>query len=85
MMRHILVIPVPNYDVLLAGADLMALLADSDLFSRGPSSCFPESDSSVSYYDIFFFPFSLCVKRLLGSVRGVSTAEASLLADSSFG
>ena len=67
--------------------DFRALLADSDSVSKGPSSFFLETDSlrsdsslSVSYSGMFFFPFSLRVNRLHGSLRRESMAESPLLA-----
>ena len=60
MMRHIVVVPVPNYKIFLMAwsaqfyfADFMALLADSDLFSRGPSSLMAILDSLRSNAPVF--------------------------------
>ena len=65
-------------------------MAGADFVSEGSSSFLSESDScrsdsslSVSYSDIFFFPFSLRVSRLLGFLRGECTTESPLLAGSS--
>ena len=74
----------------LCFADFKALLTDLDFISEGPFLFFSESDLrrsnlclSVSYSDIFFFPFSLRIGRLLDFRRRECTVESPLLVDSS--